>query len=301
MTRYRTATQLNRREHSSTRPEACLAIVLVGLAAQGCQTGPWPDSGSIDATGSGGGGAAGQAVGGAPGTGGTGPLPGVDVTGRWAMFAFEDPVAVVLSEASSAIGGNGCCGGLDQGNVGWCCGAVTGHVAGPRVTFGFTVNVGLGPYTYATEAVLSANGQRMAGTFTLGGGNLPVAWVRIGPASRWLPDPDPVLAGVMSTRAAGYALALSNDPAAGTDFSAQQTYKLSVLDRFVSGDLGAYWDGEMNWRADEQTLVVGPVPETAPGLPVALWLRFDGATLASVEAAMASGTRYQFHATASQP
>jgi hypothetical protein len=74
----------------------------------------------------------------------------------------------------------------------------------------------------------------------------------------------------------------------------------------VPGQLGSFWSGEMAWRADQQTLVVGPVPETAPGLPVAMSLRFDGTApagpaLASVEAVMASGARYQFQATPAQP
>lgn len=293
-----------------------MAIALVAVAAQGCHSGGQlsgarNDGGSLDTTGPSSGGAAGEVVGGTPGSGGSGgqatggtggvAVPGPDVSGRWAMFAFEDPVAVFLDQTNTALAGNGCCAGLRDVPTGGCCGAVTGQVAGRSASFGFPVSV-LGQSTYSTQVFVSADGQRMAGTFTLGGPDtLKVAWVRIGPTDPWLPSADRALSDVMLMRAAGYALTLSDNPAAGRDYSAQQIYGLSVLDRFVSGDLGVYWDREMSWHADEQTLVVGPVPETAPGLPVALWLHFDGSTLASVEAAMASGVRYRFVATASQP
>ena len=297
--------------------EVHLTIALVALAAQGCQGrgslgSAANDGGGFDAAGPGSGGAAGQVVGGAPGSGGSGgreaggtggaggvSVPAPDVRGRWAMFAFEDPVAVVLDETNSVIGGTGCCGGLGD-LPGLCCGAVTGQVVGRRASFWFPIN-GLGHYVYATEVFVSADGQRMAGTFKVDTNNsLPVSWVRIGPSEPWLPSADRAVSGVMTALVAGYALNLSDNPAGGSDFSAQQTYRLSVLNRFVTGDLGAYWDREISWRADEQTLVVGPVPETAPGLPIALWLRFDGSTLTSVEAAMASGLHYRFNATASQ-
>jgi hypothetical protein len=96
-------------------------------------------------------------------------------------------------------------------------------------------------------------------------------------------------------------LVLSDDPAPGGDFSGQQPYLLDLSDQFVSGGLGSFWDREMSWSGDEQTLVVGPVPETAPGLPVELRLHYDGPALVSVEAAMASGLRYHFQATVWQP
>jgi hypothetical protein len=77
-------------------------------------------------------------------------------------------------------------------------------------------------------------------------------------------------------------------------------YRFDVYSQFVYGELGAFWSGEMTWNEGAQTLVVGPVPETTPGAPVSLSLHFDGATLTTVEAVMASGARYHFNATASQ-
>lgn len=286
-------------------------LAFVATAVLACQASGNLGGSSFDAGGTGRGGAAGHAGGGAAGSAGTGghetggsggaSVPGPDVSGRWAMFAFEDPVAVDLHAIDGAIAGDGCCGGLGPQTPSFCCGAVNGQIVGRHVTFGFTFNFGP-EVTYWTDAFVSADGQRMAGRFNaVSPVDQPIAWVRIEPADAWLPRPDPAVTAVLTTRSARYALVLSDDPPAGNDFSAQQTYRLAVSDRFVYGDLGSFWDREMSWSAGEQTLIVGPVPETAPGLPVALSLRFDGTMLTSVEAALPSGTRYHFQAAASQP
>lgn len=238
---------------------SCLAIAVVAVAAQGCSDAPKVQ----------------------------------DLSGRWAIVAFEDPVVVDIDQAGGAIQGQGCCGPADSGIS--CCGPLTGQIVDRRASFGFSFNHGGEPYVYSTDAFVSADGQRMAGTFSRGG---DVAWVRIRPQDVYLPQPDPALDSVVSGH---YTLVLSDDPGAGSDFSSQQTYDFYAGPRFVAGDLGAFWNGEMTWNAAQQTLVVGPVPETAPGSPVAMSLRFDVAGLASVEAVMASGARYQFHATRWQP
>ena len=62
----------------------------------------------------------------------------------------------------------------------------------------------------------------------------------------------------------------------------------------LNGALGAFWAGEMKWHADEQTLEIGPVPATAPELPVALSPHFDGTTLSTVDATMSNGDAYAF-------
>jgi hypothetical protein len=241
-----------------------LAIAAVALAAQGCQ-----DDGA-----------------------GSGP----DLSGRWAMFRFEDPVVVDIDQAGSAIQGQGCCGIFAGEHDISCCGPLTGQIVDRRASFGFSFDYGGEPHVYSTDAFVSSDGKRMAGTFSPWGG--PMAWVRIGAYEAYLPPPSSALESVTSGH---YTLVLSDNPGAGSDFSWQPTYVLFTDPRFVFGDLGAFWSGEMTWNADQQTLVVGPVPETAPGLPVAMSLRFDGAALASVEAVMASGARYQFQATPWQP
>ena len=39
-----------------------------------------------------------------------------NIAGRWAMFTFEDPVGVELSEAEGALSGQGCAGGVPSLN-----------------------------------------------------------------------------------------------------------------------------------------------------------------------------------------
>jgi hypothetical protein len=243
-----------------------LAFAAVALAAQACQQGG--------------------------GDGARGPL-----TGRWAMFDFEDPVTVDLRESGAELQGEGCCGGFDdQSTALQCCGVLQGYAAAGHATFGFSFDSVGEHHDYSTSVFVSADGQRMAGTFSQSG--WPVTWIRIGAtdtdffSSTLAPEPIP-------TPASGrFALTLSDAPAPGSDFSAQTPLTLVLDTHFVSGDLGSFWSGEMSWNAAEQTLLVGPVPETAPGLPVALRLRFDGTGLASVEATMAAGLRYHFQATA---
>lgn len=226
---------------------------------------------------------------------------GPDISGRWAMFAFEDPVAVDLKQTGDVLSGRGCCSGLgaDAYPELDCCGAVTGEIAGRHASFGFTFDLNLSePYVYATEANVSVDGRRMTGTFSRTGS--PVAWVRLGAGENFLPEPDQAFIDVMYARGGGYTLAVSDAPAGGADFSAQEMYRFYVYYRYVFGALGSYLSSEMTWNAHEQTLLVGPVPETDPGLPVQLRLHFDGNTLTSVEATMGSGLRYTFQAVASQ-
>ena len=218
------------------------------------------------------------------------------LSGRWAMFAFEDPVAVDIHQAGGAIEGRGCCAGFPGDFSVSCCGLLTGEIVDRRASFGFTP--GIGPDVYSTDAFVSSDGRRMAGMFSRM--SVPVAWVRIGARDAHLPPPEPALASAMVMLSGAYDVVLS-DPGAG-EFPPELTYRLVVVSSgFLFGHLGAFWSGEMAWNAAQQTLVVGPVPETAPGLPVAMSLRFDGTALASVEAVMAFGTRYQFQAAPRQP
>lgn len=223
------------------------------------------------------------------------------LTGRWAMFKWEDPVAVDLREHDGVLEGNGCCGGFRDASYELnCCGPVQGEVADRRASFGFSFdfNRSGAVYDYSTDVFVSADGQRMAGTFSRTGE--PVAWLRIAsdePSLAYLTAPLPAL----GEHAGSYGLLLTDDPAPGADFVAQRVYQMNVNEQFVYGELGAFWSPEMSWRADVQTLSAGPVPETAPGLPVALSIQVDGSTVVAVEAKMASGLRYHFQASPWQP
>jgi hypothetical protein len=257
-------------------PRACLACAAIGLFV-GCQgsigTGESPDAGTAG---------------------------GLDINGRWAMFVFEDPVAVDITAARGVINGRGCCSGLGERSAALqCCGAVTGQIVERTVSFGFSFDVGGESYSYWTDAVLSADARRMTGTFSRGG--VPVTWLRVHSYDAWLPIPEPSITEIPLEREGSFGLMLVDDPPAGSDFQAQRTYQFNTHRQFVNGDLGAFWTGEWAGWAGNQTLGIGPVPETTPSLPVILELQFDGPALVSVLAIMPSGTRYTFQATSSQP
>jgi hypothetical protein len=249
--------------------KVALAIAGAAAAAQGCQggglVGDSPDAGS-------GGGA---------------------LSGRWAMFKWEDPVAVEIDEAGGVIKGRGCCGGLgDLSAQIDCCGLLTGQVADRHASFGFSFDSG-GHYDYTTDVFVSADGTRMAGTFE---SDYPVAWVRIGATDADLPDADAVIRDLTDARSGDYVLTLADAVPPGNDFTAQQMHWLSLGAGFVWSTLGAFWSAEISWRDADQTMLAGPVPETAPGIPVALALHFEGRALTCVEASMASGLVYHFQA-----
>jgi hypothetical protein len=271
-------------------PRVYLATAAIGLFVglfPGCQ-------GSLAPTGS-------PDAGSGPGSGpGPGPADSLDIDGRWAMFLFEDPVAVDVTAAGGVINGKGCCGGFQEASaLIQCCGAVSGQIADRRASFGFAFDFGGEAYSYWTDAFVSADARRMTGTFSRGG--LPVTWLRVGANNAWLPRPEPQ--GVEIPTEDDYGLTLVDDPPAGNDFQAHRIYQLKTSREFVYGDLGAFWTGEMGTWGPNQTLVIGPVSETVSTLPVKLSLRFDDnqTALLAVEATMPSGIAYHFQPTTSQP
>jgi len=247
------------------------------LAAQGCSTGTATDTGNA----------------------------GPDVTGRWTMFVWEDPVTVDIKETTGGvIGGGGCCGLSPQDFP--CCGALRGQVADRRASFGFSFDLSGVPYDYSTNVFVSADGQRMTGSFSLAGRR--VAWRRLGATDDYLPAAEGGVAQALyALQAARYQLAVSTEsaPLPGADFNDQLLYQLDGFSGvgYITGDLGAFWAGEMAWNADEQLLTVGPVPATDPSLPVMLALRFDASAtgLTSVDATMASGLLYRFKVAGATP
>jgi hypothetical protein len=227
-----------------------------------------------------------------------GPATPLNMTGRWAMFRFEDPVAVDIKQKDGGVlEGQGCCGGFSDVSYQLnCCAALTGAIAGRHATFGFTFNQYTTPYPYDTDVYVSDDFQRMAGVFQNG---YPVTWVRIGATDANLPYDDSDSRALTDTYGGAYTLLLADDPAPGTDFTAQRTYWFNVGGGYVYGELGAFWSRELRWNAADQTLRAGPVPATAPTLPVSLTLHFDadgGTALTSVDAVTASGLRYHFQA-----
>ena len=259
---------------------ATLALALALALAQGCESSGGQSDGS---------------AGGHIGSGGIRP----DLSGRWAMFRWADPVAVEIHQAGTDIEGTGCCGGFRSASSDLrCCQALKGQTTGRRAWFGFSFDELTQTHLYATDVFVSAD-DRMTGTFSQSA--WPEGWGAdraLGPRPPGCGSGDP---GGHGDRAGLYTLALSGDSASGGDFIAQTPYAFNVGGGFVNGELGPYWGSEMSWSAADHTLAIGPVPGTAPGLPIALWLRFDEMTLSSVEVAMASGLHYRFQAAVRQP
>jgi hypothetical protein len=206
------------------------------------------------------------------------------------MFAFEDPVVVMLAQNGQTLTGRGCCapGGLD------CCGNIMqGSIVDRRARFTFPV---LGIQSYSADVMVSAGGDRITGTFYgLGGGGLLSAWVQVANGETWLSSTNTELREAVNARAGRYVLSLESGE--GDEFATDSRLDFYIHGShlpMLSGDLGAFWAGEMVWNEEEATLVVGPVPETVADLPVRLELRFNEVRLQSVVAVMPSERSYTF-------
>jgi hypothetical protein len=230
------------------------------------------------------------------GSAGNGLLPAVDVSGNWAMFGFEDPVAVSLTQSGTTLSGRGCCAGLATEEPLDCCGPIKGgSIIDRNVEFAFAFD----PYLYAADVFVSADGQRMAGRFhgTAAWGSA-TAWLRIGPADQWLPPPSVPLPAAVRSRVlnSGFDLVLAGTAPVGA-FLPSTPYRLNIRtshEAVLSGDLGAFWEGELTWNDSDETLIAGPVPETDPELPTELHLRFEGRVLIEVVATLPSGDTATF-------
>ena len=247
-------------------------------------------------------GSEGLAVGGASGGNSTegsaadgGPATSVDVSGNWAMFFFEDPVAVSLQQDGTELHGIGCCGGLNT-ELDFCCAPIAGgKIEGRHVQFGFPVDAAAG--VYMADVFVSEDGERMAGPFhSLSGWGVPTAWVRIAYGEAWLPRTNVQLADQLSPYAGSFTLTLTHaEPVSvftpNTDYALHLTTPRGV---FVFGDLGSFWEGELSWDESSETLLAGPVPETHPDLPIELRLSFAGTELLEVVATFAAGEATTF-------
>jgi len=241
---------------------------------------------------------AGQGVAGA-GIGGTMPpaKPNINISGRWGMFSFEDPVGVLITQTpDGTLRGRGCASEApgssllgDPAPV--FCGDLSGTVHGNRVEFQFPPVL---DRVYATRVTVSEDGKRMAGTFDSGGGNLmKVSWLRVADDAPWLPPGpstfDEPLAGT-------YTLTLVETTGKGGDFAAGTSYRVSYSRRTLLGDLGTFWNTEISDPNAGTPLRVGPVPATDPGLPMSLELDFGSTGFTGIRAVTPSGSSYTFSA-----
>jgi len=240
-------------------------------------------------------GGASTGAGGMQGSAAGGAAPdAIDLSGNWAMFHFEDPVAVSLQQRGSELSGTGCCGGLADNT--FCCAPIAGgSLEGRHVQFSFPVDIGSG--FYAIDGYVSEDGTRMAGPFHhLGGWGSPTAWVRIAEGEVWLPSPEDGLSVELEDHFGWFVLTLASDEVVGV-YAPGESYAVAVSGApltFVSGDLGCFWEAELSWSPAEGVLTAGPVPETHPDLPTELHIEFEGNVLVQVAATLPSGAEARF-------
>jgi hypothetical protein len=231
---------------------------------------------------------------GAAGSGGAeldGPL-----SGDWGMFWFEDPVAVRIRQQGQALSGMGCCAGISESVTPLlCCGPVEGMCADGHADFALSIEDFSA--IYGTDVYVSADYQRMGGTFSVdGGGSLPVAWARLPAGEGYLGTPPTELSEELMPRAGSFELMLSS--AFVGRFEPVTPFELQLsASGFLRGEFGPFYWREMSWDAESETLSVGPVPATDPGYATSLELHFDGITLKSVVATYPDDPPYSFVVT----
>jgi hypothetical protein len=229
----------------------------------------------------------------------------IEVSGRWAQFGTDDAVAAELVQTNGMLTGNGCVLGLPTSadSADHYCGPIKGQLQGARVSFGYNTSVA----SEGADLWLSSDGQRMAGRHLFGGASFaPVSWLRIGAADSHLPHPPEheAAARALSSRTGSWSLTQLEGPAplflGSTELGVVLRIRSRATGGFVLGTLGAFWHGEMSWNEADGTLQVGPVPETVPGLPLRLELKFADSALQSVEATLPTGELQRFSATPAQ-
>jgi hypothetical protein len=230
--------------------------------------------------------------------------------GTWGVYTTDsDYMVVTLRDYGDRVTGIGCYDGLphassDPDFVARSCGRLVGRVDGRSVHFAFGV-ADFGGLLYTTDAFVARDEPRMAGTVELVHAGRSVAATR----AVWLPMPTdrgwlvselvwPEQIAWRDADYGGYDLTLS-EPSSGTEFTAQQVYRIFRHRDGLAGDLGAFWASELRFEtaADgELVLSAGPVAETAPDYPVRLSLRFASGELQRVDAETPSGASYTFSA-----
>jgi len=227
--------------------------------------------------------------------------PRIDVSGRWGLFNFEDPVGVQLfQDRDGKLTGTGCDIGAppfapDADPV--PCGSIQGEVHGQRVRFSFGLPSVTPPTSFFAETTLAADGKRMTGTFggVYGSLEFPSAWLPIADGENYLPVSGPGEASE-ALDPASYDLVLSA-PSNGSEYTADKTYRFVYYVHGVGGDLGAFWPTEITRPTPEGPVQVGPVPTTVPELPVYLTMQHAGTRITTIDAVTGSGHAYTFTAT----
>ena len=224
------------------------------------------------------------------------PLTTLDISGRWGLFTFEDPVGVQLFQNAGSLSGTGCDVGARPDNPDTAevlCGSIGGLALGNRAQFGFHFGESQNTY-YAADVTISADATRMTGRFhgTAQWQRYLMAWLRI-------PDGEPWLSRAFGSgpmpESGKYDLRLQEADA--DEYSAQTTYTLLFVLGGLSGDLGSFFNTEIQRPTSSGPIVVGPVAVTDPALPVSLSIELENERFSRVTAVTGSGHRYTFRAT----
>ncbi len=220
-----------------------------------------------------------------------GPAP--NISGRWAMFGWEDPVGVQLRQSEGSLSGVGCGAGTPPASQAALCSSdLAGSISGNLVKFDFLSTAEILPGRYLADLVASDDGTRMAGRFGIGSLNNEFwfAWLPVAGDDYWLrvPDDMPSLGG--QQLALQLSTAEANDPA----FAPNIVYDLRFASQGIVGSFGAFFLSEMR-RDSNGSIEVGPVAPTVPELPVYLSLTKTGDAFTSVTARLANGHTFTFN------
>lgn len=270
----------------------------------GCSVDQSPPYGSL------GGGGVVAATGGAAGTssgaaGTSGPIaPPPPANGLWLLYGFEDPVTVDLKLQTSPtrpgfdVRGSGCfdgpgdllgdpsCGG---GTFADSCGPISGLGTGSSLSFAIDFAVGIGGpnVVYGANVSVSRDGTRMAGAFSTGRASAlsqiseALGWIKVETLERrscnsWVFPPADV--GPLDWSTLRGRFRLQGDVAVGWLAPGQDhplgAYRGGAFTA-VTGAFGAFWNPDFHWDEGTRTVTAGPVPETVPGMPIELRMRFD--------------------------
>jgi hypothetical protein len=230
------------------------------------------------------------------GQGTLGEPPVVDITGRWGMFLFEDPIAVDIVQSGNTLSGLGCDAGLpDPALGGWqLCAPLTGTIEADRASFGFSIP----GFSFRASVTVSHDAKRMAGEFDdVIGSQFKSSWLRLADDQRGLPgshSESPLL-----PFQGNYELRLIEPLSPGTGFDPLHTYVVTYLPAWgLYGDLGAFYYTEISAEpATNGPILVGPVPATDPALPVSIRFDREGSVLTHATVVDVRGVVSEFELT----
>jgi hypothetical protein len=200
--------------------------------------------------------------------------PLVDISGRWGMFLFEDPVALDVVQNGNRITGLGCDAGLpdleaDSAHTSDYCAPLRGEVEADRAWFAFDISA----YAFRAEVTVSRDASRMAGEFLdIFGQRFKSSWLRLRNEETALVRRSKRDQAAIDGR---YDLRLMGSVSSESSFDPLRTYEITYIAAYgIYGDLGAFYYTEISGdETPSGPLLVGPVPATDPTVPVSI--RFD--------------------------